>query len=1026
LSENERINNELLKELQAFSKRSLETLKEREEQLRLALHGADEHVWELNLQTGEIFSSQNLEITLGYEPVKSTEKLDWWRRNIPSDCAKEFELALNNYLEGKTERFEIEYRIKDSSGQRRWFWIRGKCVERDEDGRALRMLGTMSETTRRKSLDSEFRKTIQELESSIELTSKELKEIRFRLEESEADSSKGQAKLLEALKRLLDESRELVFVLDESGTLTFVNDYGAAFLSRPPSDIVGKKLQDIFPSQTTAFQVDKVMAVFESGEGAIVEDDVSLADRNICMETRLIPLIENGRTVSVLGMAHDISARKQMESALRESESRYRALFDSDIVGVAIVAPSGRIVRSNRVFREMLGYTGDELAVLGLKGITHPEEPDKNMEFLQETLEGKRTSYKLVKRYIRKDGSVMWGYLSVFAVFDENRNLSNCFATVIDITNNKQTEERLKQSENQYRAVVEDQTELVARFRIDGSITFVNDATCRFFGVRREELLKNNYDSYIAVDELGAVKARIEALSPVDPVVTVENHIVLPATGEKRWMQWTTRAIFDDEGNIAEVQAVGRDITLQKKLEEELWITRFSMDRASDAIYLAAPDARIVYVNDAACRKLGYSKEELLKMRLFDIDPSFSNKDWPSYWKNLKDLVSITLESTHRTKEGHEFSVEVISNSLIYEGKQYNCTFARDISWRKDMEMELIRSERRYRGIVEDQTELVCRFTPSGTLVFVNSAFSTYFETPREKLLEMRFMNFVHPDDKAPLTEKISALCLPSPTVTVEHRVILPASGEVRWLQWTNRAIYDDRNNFTEYQAVGRDITGKKQEDIALAESERKFRELAELLPEIIFETDVKGNFTYVNRNALKITGKVYVGLNCLDTIAPEDRQSAAEYFRQIMEGIRHEGSEYEMLRKDGKRFPVIIYASPIYRDGNPAGLRGIVTDITKFRLAQQGKEQMLEELKGAISNVKMLSGLLPICASCKKIRDEDGYWKKLEGYLSEHFDSSFSYHACPECASRLYVRVKAIGKSRPYWVSANERSSTM
>jgi DNA-binding CsgD family transcriptional regulator len=122
-----------------------------------------------------------------------------------------------------------------------------------------------------------------------------------------------------------------------------------------------------------------------------------------------------------------------------------------------------------------------------------------------------------------------------------------------------------------------------------------------------------------------------------------------------------------------------------------------------------------------------------------------------------------------------------------------------------------------------------------------------------------------------------------------------------------------------------------------------------------------------------------------------------------VMQGGISIGNEYTMVRKDGTRFPVIVYSSRILHDGKVAGIRGIVVDITMLREAEKEKDLILQELKDALSNVKMLSGLLPICTSCKKIRDEEGYWKKLESFITEHSEVSFSFHACPECSAKLY-----------------------
>jgi diguanylate cyclase (GGDEF)-like protein/PAS domain S-box-containing protein len=125
---------------------------------------------------------------------------------------------------------------------------------------------------------------------------------------------------------------------------------------------------------------------------------------------------------------------------------------------------------------------------------------------------------------------------------------------------------------------------------------------------------------------------------------------------------------------------------------------------------------------------------------------------------------------------------------------------------RRRAEDALRESEARYRAIVEDQTELICRFLPDGTLTFVNQAYCHYFGKKREDLVGSSFMPLVLEGDQPFVEEQFTSLSLENPVVTYEHRVMLP-DGQIRWQQWTDRAIFDEQGRFIEFQSVGRDIT---------------------------------------------------------------------------------------------------------------------------------------------------------------------------------------------------------------------------
>jgi PAS domain S-box-containing protein len=130
------------------------------------------------------------------------------------------------------------------------------------------------------------------------------------------------------------------------------------------------------------------------------------------------------------------------------------------------------------------------------------------------------------------------------------------------------------------------------------------------------------------------------------------------------------------------------EIAERKRVEDVLRLTQFSVDNAGDPAFWMGPDARFIYVNDTACSALGYSREELLSMTVHDIDPNFPTAAWPEHWQEVRRKGSFIVESRHRTREGRVFPVEITVNYLEFEGKEYNCAFARDITERKEAEKE--------------------------------------------------------------------------------------------------------------------------------------------------------------------------------------------------------------------------------------------------------------------------------------------------------------------------------------------------
>ena len=146
-------------------------------------------------------------------------------------------------------------------------------------------------------------------------------------------------------------------------------------------------------------------------------------------------------------------------------------------------------------------------------------------------------------------------------------------------------------------------------------------------------------------------------------------------------------------------QETKMEILFRKHAEESLRFTQFAVDHSADMNIWLDEEARLVYVNQAACDMLGYSKEELLKMTIFDVDPNIKRGEWPQRWTSIKRGVERVLETTHITKDGKRIPLEVTGNYVEFEGKGYNCTVARDISERKKQEQALRDSEGQYKAL---------------------------------------------------------------------------------------------------------------------------------------------------------------------------------------------------------------------------------------------------------------------------------------------------------------------------------------
>ena len=169
-----------------------------------------------------------------------------------------------------------------------------------------------------------------------------------------------------------------------------------------------------------------------------------------------------------------------------------------------------------------------------------------------------------------------------------------------------------------------------------------------------------------------------------------ENRFVRP-DGREIWV--SCHAVPQERGERLTFYGVLMDVTRRKRTEESLHITQFSFDAASIGIFRIGEEARIIEVNRQACSNLGYTRDELCHMRVFDIDPDFDPEIWPDHIARLRQTGSKTLETRHRRKNGEIFPVEILINLMIYEGKEYHLAFVQDITQRKRAVDELHRAQ---------------------------------------------------------------------------------------------------------------------------------------------------------------------------------------------------------------------------------------------------------------------------------------------------------------------------------------------
>jgi len=256
----------------------------------------------------------------------------------------------------------------------------------------------------------------------------------------------------------------------------------------------------------------------------------------------------------------------------------------------------------------------------------------------------------------------------------------------------------------------------------------------------------------------------------------------------------------------------------------------------------------------------------------------------------------------------------------------------------------LLESEKRYRAVVEDQTELICRFTPDGTLTFVNEAYCRYFMLDKKDCIGRRHMVLLPPDDTRQMNTHIASLTRKNPVALIRHRIIMP-SGEVKWQRWSDRAIFDKSGTVVEYQSVGRDITNVVQAEEALRESEDRFRTMIDWTYNWEYWIAPNRGVVYCSPSIHRITGysvEEFIADNGLidRIIHPDDRALWEEHIPLHEYGEESENPaevEFRIITKDGTTHWIGHTCRAIFADdGTWAGRRISQRDITDRKRAEK------------------------------------------------------------------------------------------
>lgn len=395
--------------------------------------------------------------------------------------------------------------------------------------------------------------------------------------------------------------------------------------------------------------------------------------------------------IGVLYLSRLIQSERIMASMLADSRQHYLTLFNQSPDGVLIIGREGHIIEFNDTAARDLEYTREEFSRLHLSDINPFETREEIRKNIEAVFEKGKAEFEV--NHKTKEGALR--NIQVIAQAVDLSGDKVVHSIWRDITERKRAEKDLREKEEKYKLLFESANDGIFIHDETGFID-CNQRGAEMYGLPKEEIIgrqpgefaperqpDGRLSSFVAGEKIRAALNGTPQLFEWQPV---------RADGSPFDVEITLSRL--ELGGRICLQAIVRDITERKHAEEALRLTRFTVDNVADAVYWMTSNAQIVEVNETACSMLGYTRGEFLNLTVLDIDPDFTAERWANAWGTLKGQGRITIETKHRTKDGRIIPVEIMANYLSFGGTELDCAFARDITERKRLEQELLRSQK--------------------------------------------------------------------------------------------------------------------------------------------------------------------------------------------------------------------------------------------------------------------------------------------------------------------------------------------
>ncbi len=827
-------------------------------------------------------------------------------------------------------------------------------------------------------------------------------------------------------RHLVDNIYDLVCELDENGVYTYLNNKYIDILGYSPEELISTQAVDLFHPDDIAASLQKYEKLKEDTKRSV--DIWRVKHKN--GEYRIIEskgAVYEGadgqkRTVVV---SRDITEQKNIEKELKESEKKFRQLFENMNEAFAL----HKVIKDNKgnvidyefidvnpKFEELTGLKKENLvgkSVLEAMPGTEKYWIERYGEVATtgEPLEYANYSQELNKYYHVKAYSPEKDYFAV---------------TFSDITSQKEAENAIKESEEKYKQIFESTGTSNAVFDSKMRMVLQNSLSKKNLGARNNEMIGKTVKEVFGEASGLKVEERVKRVIQTGKGERFETKFELPSG--TRWFR-TAYEPMKENNKVVAIQTISQDITDRKLMEEALVKSeerfRKIIEYAPDAVYLHDFEGRIIATNNKACIDIGYTRDEIINMNVTDIEAAYVKvEDLQEVWRNIEENKSGLIEGQHKRKDGSIFPVEIHISRIYIAEKEHFIAFVHDLTNRVKAENALRESEKRYRRIIEGANDAIfIADTTDGLIVDANAKGEELIGLTRKEIIGMHHRE-LHPKEIEKDVKESFMKNSQSEKSIMHETFIQNISGVKIPVEISPaRITFGDGKEYL----IGffRDISERKKADEKLKESEQRYRNIYNKTPVMLHSIDKDGKLINVSEYWLETMGyerDEVIGRNSTSFLTKESRTFAKNTAipRLFKIGFTR-NIPLQFIKKSGEKMNILLSAvTELDEKGKTSRALAVSIDVTELKRTEEKLKQAKNRIEESEKKFKSYTEHSPIAiyttdaeGNCIYINEK---WQKISGLSFEEakgkgWEKALHPQDREDVASNWYKFIKSGGK---------------